>query len=168
MSKMSDEILVSTFQRLHSRLLGLASRLLRDDEEAQDVLQEAFCKLWTHYRSVSAPKEIEALSMTTVRNLSISSLRHRIDTEEIGTSQSANEATEEWIEESQREEQLKTVERMVNERLSPLQRTILTLREIEGRSITEIAAGMGMEEPAVRMNLSRARKTIRGLYKETH
>ncbi len=164
---MSDEILVSTFERLRSRLLGLAGRLLRDDEEAQDVLQDAFCKLWTHYRNVSAPKEIEALSMTTVRNLSISSLRHRIDTVDIDTSPTADDYTEEWQEENEREQQFKAVERLVNEHLSPLQRTILTLREIEGRSIAEIAAGMGMEEPAVRMNLSRARKTIRELYKET-
>ena len=163
---MSDETLISTFERLRSRLLGLAARLLRDDEEAQDVLQDAFCKLWIHYRNVSSPKDIEALSMTTVRNLSISSLRHKIDTVELGSSLTADESDE--SQEDSRDEKFNTVERLINEHLTPLQRTILTHREIGGKSIAEIAIEMKMEEPAVRMNLSRARKTIRELYKKTN
>ena len=164
---MSDETLVSTFERLRSRLLGLANRLLRDDEEAQDVLQDAFCKLWTHYRNVSSPKVIEALSMTTVRNLSISTLRHKIDTVDLETSSTVCES-DESIQENSRDEKFNMVERLINEHLSPLQRTILTRREIEGKSIAEIAIEMKIEEPAVRMNLSRARKTIRELYTKTN
>ena len=100
---MSDETLVSTFERLRSRLLGLAGRLLRDDEEAQDVLQDAFCQLWTHYRDVSSPKVIEALSMTTVRNLSISTLRHKIDAVDLEASSTVCES-DESIQEDPRDE----------------------------------------------------------------
>ena len=164
---MSDETLVSTFERLRSRLLGLAGRLLRDDEEAQDVLQDAFCQLWTHYRNVSSPKAIEALSMTTVRNLSISTLRHKIDAVDLEASSTACES-DESIQEDPRDEKFNMVERLINEHLSPLQRSILTSREIEGKSIAEIAIEMKMEEPAVRMNLRRARKTIRELYTKTN
>lgn len=164
---MSEEILVSTFERLRSRLLGLAGRLLRDDNEAQDVLQEAFCKLWPRYRNVSSSKEAEALSITTVRNLSISSLRSRKETEDVETCSEAFMEADENDGKKEREEKFQTVERLINSRLSPLQRTILTSREMEGRSTAEIASALGMEETAVRMNLSRARKTIRELYNET-
>lgn len=164
---MSEEILVSTFERLRSRLLGLAGRLLRDDNEAQDVLQEAFCKLWLRYRNVSSSKEAEALSITTVRNLSISSLRSRKETEDVETCSEAFMEADENDGKKEREEKFQAVERLINSRLSPLQRTILTSREMEGRSTAEIASTLGMEETAVRMNLSRARKTIRELYNET-
>ena len=45
---MSDEILLSTFERLRARLLSMAGYLLHDDEVAQDVRQDACCRLWTH------------------------------------------------------------------------------------------------------------------------
>lgn len=163
---MSDEIWVSTFQRMRKRLLRMAGRLLSDDEEAQDVLQNAFCRLWTKYKDVESEREAEALTVTTVRNLSISTLRDRhylnsLDNEEM--------AELEVVPENEtvgREEQYETVERLIQGHLSSLQRTILRRREMEGEEISHIASELGMEETAVRMNLSRARKTIRQLYQK--
>lgn len=102
-----------------------------------------------------------------MRNLSISTLRHKIDTVDLETSSTVCES-DESIQEDSRDEKFNMVERLINEHLSSLQRTILTRREIEGKSNAEIAIEMKMEEPAVRMNLSRARKTIRELYTKTN
>lgn len=163
---MSDEIWVSTFQRMRKRLLGMAGRLLSDDEDAQDVLQNAFCRLWTKYRDVKSEREAEALTVTTVRNLSISTLRNRHYSNSLENDESAElevVAENEFVD---REEQYETVERLIQEHLSPLQRTILRRREIEGEEINHIASELGMQETAVRMNLSRARKSIRELYQK--
>lgn len=162
---MSDDIWVSTFGRLHKRLLKMASRLLRDDVEAQDVLQDAFCRLWINYRSVGSEREAEALSVTTVRNLSVSSLRSRKETTTVEDWLTAKEQeTEVADNKAEREELFQMVEQLIEEHLSPLQRNILHLRELEGESTQEIARRLGMEETAVRMNLSRARRTIREIY----
>ena len=163
---MKDEIWVSTFKRLHGRLLGLAGKLLRDDEEAQDILQEAFYRLWKNYRNLDSGVQAEALSVRTVRNLSISSLRSRRPVSSLDDMTPSDQPIAESDGSTEREEQLQVVEKLINERLSPLQGQIIRLRDVEGRSMEDIARRMGMEETAVRMNLSRARKTIRNLYQE--
>lgn len=64
----------------------------------------------------------------------------------------------------EREERFKAVERIIEQRLTPLQRQILHMKEYEGKEYDEIAAKLGMQPPAVRMQLSRARKEIRECY----
>ncbi len=56
------------------------------------------------------------------------------------------------------------VMRVVNRELSPLQRRILHLRDVEGVDYATISKTLGMEQTAVRMALSRARKTVRTIY----
>ena len=72
---MSDEILVTTFERLRQRLLRFARDIVRSDDDAQDVLQESFVTLWQHYRDVESQAEAEKLSFRVVRNRSITELR---------------------------------------------------------------------------------------------
>ena len=56
--------------------------------------------------------------------------------------------------------------KLIEERLSPLKKKILLMKEVEGYEIDEIAEELNMNNSAVRMNLSRARKDIRSLYLE--
>lgn len=165
---MSDEIWLTTFQRMRKRLLNMAGRLLSDDEEAQDVLQNAFCRLWTKYRDVDSEREAEALSVTTVKNLSISTLRavQRHPAQSLDDDVSVVEETMSENEGAEKEEQYVAVDRLIREHLSPLQQTILYRREMDGEEIRSIASDLGMEEAAVRMNLSRARRTIKELYQK--
>ena len=67
---------------------------------------------------------------------------------------------------AEKEEQYVAVDRLIREHLSPLQQTILYRREMDGEEIRSIASDLGMEEAAVRMNLSRARRTIKELYQK--
>ena len=64
----------------------------------------------------------------------------------------------------EKEERFRAVERIIAQRLTPLQQQILRMKEYEGRKYNEIADILGMQEPAVRMQLSRARKEIRECY----
>ena len=75
---MSEPNLLSAYQRIHLRLRRLATQLLGSSDEAEDVLQDAFCKLWvTPSATDKQPHEAEALLTTTVRHLSIDHLRQR-------------------------------------------------------------------------------------------
>lgn len=67
-----------------------------------------------------------------------------------------------------KEELFLEVEEIINRQLSPMQRQILREKEYEGKSIEEIADGLQMQPTAVRMQLSRARKTIRECYQKRH
>ena len=68
----------------------------------------------------------------------------------------------------EREKLLQDVEALVDKKLSETQQYIIRRHEYEGASLETVARELGMNPPAVRMQLSRARKTIKALYNEGH
>ncbi len=163
---MSEEVLISTFTKLRRRFLQLANRFLSDEEDANDALQDAFCRLWPRRDSIRTCQEAEALTVTTVRNLCIDKVRRRklptVELESEGLGGSSEDCEEE------REELFREVERLIESELTPLQQLILRRKEYEGVTLETIARELGMQPAAVRMQLSRARKTIRECYKQAH
>ena len=61
---------------------------------------------------------------------------------------------------------LQEAEMLMERLLTPLQRDIIRLKEYEDRPYSEVAALLGMQEAAVRMQLSRARKKLRTEWKK--
>jgi RNA polymerase sigma-70 factor (ECF subfamily) len=159
---MSEEVVLTTFQRLRRRLDRLASGWLHNEDDASDVLQEAFVRLWTSYRHVDEPREVEALSIRVVRNACSDVLRKR---QTLVAIDDVEEPAADVSDSKSREEAFNEVERLIEERLSPLQRRVMQMREYEGLSVADIARQMDMQETAVRMNLSRARQTLREMMK---
>ena len=99
--------------------------------------------------------------MRTVRNVSIDQLRRR------KTVPLAGDLPEEDVGES-REKLFRRVEEMVDLELTNLQRLIIRRHEYEGVTLEQIAKELGMQPPAVRMQLSRAWKTIREIYRKRY
>lgn len=62
------------------------------------------------------------------------------------------------------EERFKAIERIIMAQLTDNQREIFMMKEFKGYSFSQIAKELNMQEPAVRMQLSRARKSIREFY----
>ena len=149
------DILTETYQRIRERLRAGAGKMLSDAEAAEDALQDAFVRLWGRYQ-VRSEREAEALLTRTVRNVSIDQLRKR------KTVPLAMDLPEERTE--NREALFRRVEEMVDTELTDLQRLIIRRHEYESVTLERIAEELGMQPPAVRMQLSRARKTIREQY----
>lgn len=154
------DILTDTYQRIRLRLKAGAGKLLADAEAAEDALQDAFVRLWGRYE-VRSGREAEALLTRTVRNVSIDQLRKR------KTVPLAGDLPEEDVSEN-REALFRRVEEMVDSELTDLQRLIVRRHEYEGLTLERIAEELGMQPPAVRMQLSRARKTIREQYRKRY
>ena len=154
------DILTDTYQRIRLRLKAGAGRLLADAEAAEDALQDAFVRLWGRYE-VRSGREAEALLTRTVRNVSIDQLRKR------KTVPLSGDLPEEDVGEN-REALFRRVEEMVDSELTDLQRLIVRRHEYEGLTLERIAEELGMQPPAVRMQLSRARKTIREQYRKRY
>lgn len=72
---MEDNILTKTFQQLRLQLRRMAGSILGDDNEAEDALHDAFCRLWTSYKDINSETDARRLSYTLVYNTSIDSLR---------------------------------------------------------------------------------------------
>ena len=157
-NKMAD-ILTETYQRIRLLLKARAGKVLADAEAAEDALQDAFLKLWGRY-PVRNEQEAEALLTRTVRNVAIDQLRKR------KTVPIAGDLPEEDGE--NRETRFRLVEEMVDTALTDIQKLIIRRHEYEGVHLEQIAKELGMQPPAVRMQLSRARKAIREQYRKLY
>jgi len=147
------------FTGLRRRFRDLALRLLGDEAEADDVLQDAFCRLWPRRDSIRTETDAAALTRTTVKHLCIDTLRRRQDRKSLDEDIPA--PPDEADESREREARFRAVEAAVNECLTPLQRQVLRMRDYENRDYADIARSLDMQETAVRMQLSRARKAVR-------
>ena len=158
---MPRDLLTDTYLALRNRFRTRARRILGSAEDADDALQEAFFKLWSKDYDIRTRSEAEALLSTAVRNSSLDAVRRRRDKVPL-------EAADRLPAEDRREraEQLAAVRKLIERELTDTQRYILPRIEYGGMTQEQIAQELGMQPAAVRMQLSRARKIIRELYKQ--
>lgn len=157
---MKRDKVVSIFTHLHQRLHTTARNIAGDDN-ADDILQDAFCKLWTLKNLPSDQQQTEKIASTIVRNVSIDYRRSA----ERKTQDSIDKADTENSQENDIRELFVTVKNIIELQLSDMQRQVLWMRDYEGYSFAEVAEKMCITEENARQILSRARKTIRETYK---
>ena len=164
---MSKDILTTVFTSLRKNFLKQAQRILASEEDAEDVVQDAFCKLWRSDYTLKSTNEAEALARTTIRNLSLDELRKQEVRPQFSLDDERDTVLQlSALEEIEIRERFELVETIIEAELSPSERRVMHLKEYEGHSIEEIAEMMNLTEAAVRMKLSRARKRIRTVYQE--
>ena len=167
---MSNDTLTSAFMRIRHRLQRIATGILGDSAEAEDALQDAFCRLWTHRDRIGSSSEAEALSVTTVHNVCIDAYRKHSHSPTVSLDENRDSidcADDDNSEASRRELLIRNVERIINHRLTDKQQSIVRMRELDGMSYEAIAESLDMQPAAVRVALSRARQTIRDVYLTT-
>lgn len=157
---MKRDKVVSIFTHLHQRLHTTARNIAGDDN-ADDILQDAFCKLWTLKNLPSDQQQTEKIASTIVRNVSIDYRRSA----ERKTQSSIDKADTENSQDNDIRELFVTVKHIIELQLSDMQRQVLWMRDYEGYSFAEVADKMCITEENARQILSRARKTIRETYK---
>jgi RNA polymerase sigma factor (sigma-70 family) len=145
---------------LKNKLFRFAKRILDHTEEAEDVVQEVFIRLWNRRDSLGEYRSVEALAMITTKNMCLDRIRkkkypvenfedHRRFLENIPMETKADYS-----------EEMDRVRKAMDE-LPGQQKMIVHLRDIEGYEFEDIAKILEMNENAIRVNLSRARKKIR-------
>lgn len=148
---MIDDFLTEAFLALRGRL------------KSEDVLQDAFCKLWGGKYKARSVKEAIGLLSRTSRNLEID--EYRKTKRRLTVSLGDRQVEEEENDSAEREALFRRVEKSVDCELTDLQRLIVRKREYEGLSFERIANDLGMREEAVRMHVSRARKILRNKFR---
>jgi RNA polymerase sigma factor, sigma-70 family len=145
---------------LRKKLLQYAQRMLGDVEDAEDVIQEVYLKLWHMRDKLQSYDSIIALSSRITKNLCINKLKIRDRSQE---SLEGLIVKDEEPEPDVRLEQKDNVEHVMKliDCLPKLQQTILRMRHVDGFEIEEIADLTGSNAEAIRVNLSRARKKVR-------
>ena len=151
---------------LYPRLQRVALRLLGNAEDAEDMVQEVYMKLWNKRDALPDVQDVEAYCVTLTKNMCIDRLRmaeaDKADVDEVPTMLAATDDVEAQVERRDTVEQVK----QIIETLPEHQQQVITLRDMEDCSFEEIVEQTGLTAVNIRMLLSRARKTIRERYKK--
>ncbi len=149
------------------KIFRLAKRLLISTEEAEDATQEMLLKLWKNKEQIQNYKNVEAFSMTMTKNFCLDKLKskHAQNLKIVHSNyKDENTSLQKQIELN---DSIDWVGRIIEE-LPQQQKMVIQLRDIEQYDLDEIADMLDMNNTAVRVTLSRARKAIREQLINTH
>lgn len=157
----SKEFKSSLIVPLKDKLYRFARQITQHDGEAQDIVQEVFIRLWERRSVLKQYKNVEALAMVIAKNLSLDFLKtSRSKTIELGEAggYSVDSRTPEFY--AEMKDTTETVTNIINT-LPQQQKMVIHLRDVEEMEVEEIAEITRMNVNSIRVNLSRARKTVR-------
>ena len=136
--------------------------------EAEDVVQETMMKVWNRRDQWEQIESIEAFCLTICRNLSLDKVRRMdnqtqsldaaYDPKDLGVSSNPEE-------QAIQSDRIRLVRQMISQ-LPEKQRSCMQLRDMEGKSYKDIAAILDITEEQVKVNIFRARQTIREKFKK--
>ena len=136
---------------------------LRGRWKTEDILQDAFCRLWGGKYKIGSVKEAVGLLSRTGRNLEIDEYRKARKRQTV--SLDGRQVEDEPDDAMEKELLFRKAEASVDSELTGLQRLIVRKHEYEGQSFERIAKDLGMQQTAVRMHISRARKILRDKFR---
>ncbi|WP_280746775.1 RNA polymerase sigma factor [Parabacteroides sp. PF5-9] len=165
---MNGEQFKKLFLPYHPKLYRIAFALVENKDDAEDLLQETYCKLWNKREELTEIRNPEAFAVTIIKNLCLDFLRSprsQNNNECVeGIAQISNVTPERVLEEK---DEVDLISQLI-ERLPENQRRVLKLRGLSDCSLEEIEEITGFSAVNVRTLLSRARKVIREQYEKIY
>ena len=149
------------FLPCHAKLYRVAFRLMGNVQDAEDMVQEAYLKLWKKRDELSEVASIEAYCVTLIKNLCYDSLRSCRPDEDSRLPEELKLPTDSNI----AREIEQQVKRLIRQ-LPRSQQQIILLRDVNDCSYEEIEQVTGLTAVNIRVLLSRARKKIREQFNE--
>ena len=156
-------------QTCQGMLFSLALKMLADEEEAKDVVQETFIRIWQGMRNYDPQRSFKTWLYTIATRLCLDRLKRnkvlvpmpedeRVLHNFAAESNSPGRQLEnsEWV----------AIVRLLAEGLSEKQRLVFTLCQLEGLSSEEAEQITGMDARQIKSNLYVARQTIRKRLKD--
>lgn len=164
---MSAEEFDNYVRQTSRKLYAFAYRILRNQEEAEDVVQEVFIKLWHMGSKLKEYRCIDALASTMIRNHCIDLIRKKkiLIGEFTDDNQTITVSTP--LEQMIKSETEKNI-RCIIDRMPEIYRSVLIMKDIEGLDYDEIAKMTHQNINTLRVTLSRARALLRDEYKRQY
>lgn len=149
-------------ERYKKRAYWVAYHLVNDEDEARDITQEAFIRVFRSIARFDLRYKFYTWLYQIVTNLSIDSLRKRqgqkrVSLEDVGDIRGHEMDAHERLERIELKERVAAI----LDTLPPKYRAVIALREIEGLSSKEIAGIVGSTHATVRWRLHRARSLFK-------
>jgi RNA polymerase sigma factor (sigma-70 family) len=145
-----------------NKLFRFALRFLGNEEEAKDIVQEVFIKVWNGRDQMDQVQNWEAWCMRITKNLSLDRIRTmtRKQTEPLEESFNIRLETLTPHESTEVGERMLKITHMIAA-LPEKQRQVIHLRDVEGYSYQEISEILEIDMNQVKVNLFRARNAVR-------
>jgi RNA polymerase sigma factor, sigma-70 family len=144
---------------LREKLLNFARSMLRNDVDAEDAVQEAYLRLWTVRSQLDNHPNVGGFAMQALKNICIDRLRAEKYNLSLDNVNIVENSITPYTYTEQKDSA--TIIRRIIDSLPETQRRVMMMRDVDGYELEEIADIMGAEAATVRVNLSRARKTVR-------
>lgn len=145
-----------------NKLFRFALRLLGSEEEAKDVVQEVFIRVWNGRDQMDEVQNWEAWCMRITKNLSLDRIRAttRKNTHPIAEGFDIRQEALTPHEKTELHESMQRVNQLIAS-LPEKQRQVIHLRDVEGYSYNEICDILELDMNQVKVNLFRARNAVR-------
>ena len=147
---------------LKNIIFRVALRIVLNREEAEDIVQDTLLKLWERREELEKVDNMESFALTVARHLALDR-KERMDNqlvsldEEVHDQPEGQGGTDAPL--MHRETQ-GFIADIINA-LPEKQRTILQMRDIEGKNYKEIATTLSISESDVKVTLFRARNSLK-------
>lgn len=149
---------IEFFSEHRDTLYRLAFNICGDSAEAEDIVQDLFERVWRVKERVFNSAYPRAYICRMAHNLAVDRERTRLRRQTFAINE---EITTNDIGISAELSDITCITQQAIASLPEKQRIAIHLRDVEGYEIEEIAEAIGCDNVSVRMNLSRARKSIR-------
>ncbi len=147
---------------LNKQLYRYAFRYLENQDDSKDAVQEVFVKLWNMRADLQGVSCIEAFAVRIMRNYCLDRIKMkktvRLDLSDFFKNRSTDDLQPDKSLEIN--DSVRLVKKIIGEMPEP-QRSVISLRDIEGYSNEEIAEALRIADGTVRVILSRGRNKIR-------
>ena len=160
---MSQERFKAEILPIRERLFHIAQRILVEEQEAEDAVQEVLLKLWHTRDSLGNYDSPAAFATTVTKNLCLDRLKVKNRNESLDEAYYERAGNDNPYLQLERKNTTEVLQKII-ENLPPLQQAIIRMKDMEDYEVEEIAQITGTNVDAVRVNLSRARKKVREEY----
>jgi RNA polymerase sigma factor (sigma-70 family) len=145
-----------------NKLYRFALRLVGSEEEAKDVVQEVFIRVWNGREQMGEIVNMEAWCMRITKNLSLDRIRsnNRRQTQPIEEGYNIRHEALTPHETTELQESMQRIN-LLMAALPEKQRHVMHLRDVEGYSYNEICDILELDMNQVKVNLFRARNAVR-------
>jgi RNA polymerase sigma-70 factor, ECF subfamily len=157
--------------RYERNIFRMAKQITQSDEDAEDVLQEAFLKAFEHLDSFQGQSKFYTWVTRIAVNEALMKLRKRRSSKTVSLDENYDTGEDLVLreiavwdgnpEQQYSQEELRAILDKAVQSLPPLFRTVFVLRDIEELSTEETASILDLSIPAVKSRLLRARLQLR-------
>ena len=153
-------------RRHNERVYRSARAILKDESEAEDVMQQAYVNVYAHLRQFDGRAQFSTWLTRIAINEALSRVRRRrnhapVDDDTVHVESLMNRVEPTDPERQAAAGELRVVLEWAIDRLADGAREVFVLREVEGMSTAEVAAALDVSDDVVKTRLSRARAAIR-------